>query len=71
MRRTIAGFLAVCALAVPLTIAVSGCGRLVETAWCLYTADRAYHNYRQHKIGWTVFEGLLAAHSCHQAFKRH
>jgi hypothetical protein len=68
--RPVAIALAVLALAVP----VGGCSatthRLVSGVFCAVTAYHLYRDVKNHRLGWAAFNGLLAAHSCRQAFRR-
>ena len=78
MRKTATTMLVVALLAVGL----SACGsssssgheskfhRLEAIAWCTGSAITMYHEYKQHKLGWTAFTALLTAHNCKQVFAK-
>jgi hypothetical protein len=44
--------------------------RAEAIAWCAVSAITAYHEYKEHKLGWTAFTGLLAVHNCKDVFAK-
>lgn len=44
--------------------------RATSGAFCAVNVYRLYRDYQHHHIGWAAFEGVVAAHNCHQAFRR-
>jgi hypothetical protein len=69
MRR-VAVLLLVVAFALPLTACSSRTHRIISGAFCAVTVYQLYHDVKAHRMGWAAFQGLLAAHNCHQAFRR-
>jgi hypothetical protein len=70
MRRPLATALAVLLLALPLAACGSRTHRTISAAFCAITAYQLYRDVRAHRLGWAAFKGALAAHNCHQAFRR-
>jgi hypothetical protein len=68
--RPIATALAVLVLALPLSACSSKTHRVISGAFCALTVYNLYRDVKAHRLGFAAFQGLLAAHNCHQAFRR-
>jgi hypothetical protein len=75
MKRLLSLFLISIAVALPL----AGCGsssssgshhHVLSDIFCAVSVYSAYKDVKHHKLGWAAFQGLLAAHNCHQAFSK-
>ena len=68
--RPIATALAVLVLALPLGACSSRTHRIISGAFCAVTVYQLYRDVKAHRLGWAAFQGVLAAHNCHVAFRR-
>jgi hypothetical protein len=68
--KAIATALTVLLLALPLSACSSRTHRAISGVFCAITIYNFYRDVKHHRLGWAAFQGLLAAHNCHQAFTR-